>query len=104
MFLRSALTHFVGHSLAEIVRIPRRYLASKKGCGITGRQTRNETMSELEENGRIPVSEELPPALERVLVTTPTFKCAGYIDAKGVWRHEAGDRIKEVVVAWEPLP
>ena len=56
------------------------------------------------ENGLIPVAAGLPPARQRVFVACPKFRCRGYIDENGVWRHDSDDKAIENVIAWAEFP
>ena len=42
------------------------------------------------------------PLWQKVIVLTPTFRCRGYIDARGAWHDLNGSPI-ENVIGWLPF-
>ena len=46
----------------------------------------------------------LPQIEMRVSVVTETFRCLGYRDAAGAWRHDKDGRQIENVIGWYPFP
>jgi hypothetical protein len=45
--------------------------------------------------------EELPPLGEKVMVITRKFRCQGYVDTQGFWRHNTDGTLIEDVVGWQ---
>jgi len=48
----------------------------------------------------ISVSEKLPRVGKWVIVVTPTYRCMGFLDTKGVWRDAVRQETIEGVQAW----
>jgi len=51
-------------------------------------------------NGIHRINEKPPPADERVIVVTGIFRCLGYRDVEGVWRHGKDAARIENVLGW----
>jgi len=56
------------------------------------------------DNPTISVTDRLPPALQRVIVISPHFKCMGYLDAENIWRHDSDNAEIKDVFAWRECP
>jgi hypothetical protein len=48
----------------------------------------------------VPVGERLPPQGQRVIVITAGFRCLGYLDEHGTWRHHFNKSEIKDAVAW----
>ena len=48
----------------------------------------------------VPVGERLPPQGQRVIVITAGFRCLGYLDEHGAWRHHFNKSEIKDAVAW----
>jgi hypothetical protein len=54
-----------------------------------------------DEKRLIPVSDQLPPLRERVMVVCDGFRCRGYLAEGGIWRYGSDDSpIEEPVIGW----
>jgi hypothetical protein len=47
---------------------------------------------------------QLPPIGERVIVASPEFRCLGYLDAQGIWRHDKDGSVIQGVIDWRSFP
>ncbi|HXJ59269.1 MAG TPA: hypothetical protein VNU68_21680 [Verrucomicrobiae bacterium] len=54
--------------------------------------------------GLIPVRDALPPPRQRVFVACAKFRCRGYIDENGIWRHDSDGKEIENVIGWTEFP
>ena len=50
------------------------------------------------------IKTQLPPVDKRVIVVTPRFRCLGYLDAQGIWRHDKDGEVIEGVTGWHFSP
>lgn len=48
----------------------------------------------------ISITERLPPVGARVIVVTEAFRCLGFLDDKGIWRHDKDSAKIEGVIGW----
>ena len=67
-------------------------------------RVRDRSMPWEHDNAEISVTDRLPPALKRVIVTSPKFRCLGYIDTNNIWRSASDDKEIEGVTAWQEFP
>ena len=49
----------------------------------------------------VPVTEKLPGQNHHVVVICEKFRCQGYVDTEGIWRHVSDNKeIAQPVIAW----
>ena len=48
------------------------------------------------------IQTQLPLIGKMVIVVTPGFRCLGYLDGQGVWRHAKDAKMIEGVMGWCP--
>jgi hypothetical protein len=57
----------------------------------------------LKQSGYTPIQEAVPPIGHSVMVVTPHFRCAGFLDDSMNWRHARDQALIENVIAWGTL-
>jgi hypothetical protein len=65
---------------------------------------RDGSMNEEHNDSQISVTDRLPPAHKRVIVTCPLFRRLAYIDTDNIWHAASGDEKFEGVIAWRECP